>query len=199
MVINTIYKATNSINGKVYIGFDSSWPNRKRVHKSASKTGDCKFYRAIRKYGWDNFVWEVLYQALDKNHTKNIMESHFIEQYDSYNNGYNSTKGGDGTFGLVLSEEARQAISEKNRIPKPLSGNRTTDRKGPNNPRFGKPGTFRGKKHTKETIEKLKQPKANKDNMENLPLSKSVECPHCGKTGQLANMKRWHLDNCKER
>lgn len=195
----TIYKATNIDTGQVYIGFDSSWPKRKTVHKSASKSGDTKFYRAIRKHGWNNFVWESIYQSENKDHTLNEMEAFFIEQYDSYNNGYNSTKGGDGVFGLVLSEEARRSISEKNKIPKPGSGNRTTDRTGPNNPNYGKPGTFKGKHHSEETLARLRQPKKTKENMENKPFSLDVTCPHCGKAGQYANMKRWHLDNCKER
>lgn len=193
----TIYKATNIKTGKVYVGFDSKWPNRKAVHKSAYKKGDTKFYRSIRKYGWDNFVWESIYESPDKKHTLNEMESFFIEQYDSYSNGYNSTKGGDGVFGLVLSEDAKKAISEKNKVPKPDSGNRVTDRSGANNPNYGKPGTFKGKKHTEETLKKLRQPKKDKSHMENRPFSSNVTCPHCRKIGQFANMKRWHLDNCK--
>ena len=38
MNIYTIYRATNTINGKVYIGFDSAWPKRKRGHKSSAET-----------------------------------------------------------------------------------------------------------------------------------------------------------------
>jgi len=101
MNIYSIYKATNKVNGKVYIGFDSNWPHRKNSHKCYHKNGDTKFYRAIKKYGWDNFDWEIIYQSKDKIHTKDIMENYFIEQYHSYKNGYNSTLGGDGTFGFV--------------------------------------------------------------------------------------------------
>ena len=64
MNIYTIYKATNTINGKVYIGFDSKWPRRAQDHKSSSfnekhKDHHSYFHRAIRKYGWNNFIWEV--------------------------------------------------------------------------------------------------------------------------------------------
>jgi group I intron endonuclease len=95
MTIYTIYKATNISNGKVYIGFDSSWPKRKSEHKGSAARGEpYKFYNAIRKYGWDNFVWETIYQSLDYNYTLNFMESYFIKEYNSLKNGYNTRPGG---------------------------------------------------------------------------------------------------------
>ena len=100
MNIYSIYKATNKINHKVYIGFDSKWPHRKNCHKCYHKNGDTKFYRAIKKYGWHNFDWEIIFQSKDKSYTKDIMENYFICEYNSFKNGYNSTIGGDGTFGI---------------------------------------------------------------------------------------------------
>ena len=47
--IYSIYKATNTINGKVYIGFDSNWPNRQNEHKYLLNTRNQKFYYALRK------------------------------------------------------------------------------------------------------------------------------------------------------
>lgn len=111
MIIYTIYKVVNKINGKVYIGFDSNWPNRQQVHKSNSKNIDYKFYRAIRKHGWDNFFWEILYQSKEKNHTLQHMENYFIKEYNSFENGYNSTLGGEGVFGLsrIFTKEERES------------------------------------------------------------------------------------------
>jgi group I intron endonuclease len=123
MIIYSIYKATNKINGKVYIGFDSNWPHRKNSHKCYYKKYDTKFYRAIRKYGWENFEWLVLYQSKDKIYTKDIMENYFICENNSFNNGYNSTLGGDGTFGIKR---------KKQKLPKNHNG-------------------WIGKKHTEET------------------------------------------------
>lgn len=199
-IIYTIYKSVNTINGKVYIGFDSHWPNRQKVHKSASKNQEGKFYRAIRKYGWDNFEWSILYQSKDKNHCLKEMESHFIKEYDSFNTGYNSTLGGDGCFGLILSEESRKKISQGNKIPKPHT------------PEHNKKiaDALRGKKkqpHSEDT--KLKISQSNKgitklfteEHKKNLRChqnnSLKVSCPHCNKIGQLTNMKRWHFDKCK--
>ena len=100
MSIYTIYRATNIINGKIYIGFDSKWPKRKSEHKGDARRGlKYKFYNAIRKYGWDNFTWEPIYQSMDYDHTLNVMEPFFIIEHDSLLNGYNGNPGG-GTASL---------------------------------------------------------------------------------------------------
>jgi hypothetical protein len=108
-MIYTIYKATNLVNDKVYIGFDSKWPNRKEKHKYNSVNPKyagyySHFYCAIRKYGWENFQFDVLYQSKDKDHTLSEMERHFITEHKSFYgfedcNGYNMTLGGEGFFG----------------------------------------------------------------------------------------------------
>jgi len=102
MDIYTIYKATNKVNGKVYIGFDSNWPSRIREHIRQTKYLSRAFNSAIRKYGEDSFSWEVLYQSRDREYTLNVMEPYFIEENESYapkGKGYNLTKGGEGTRG----------------------------------------------------------------------------------------------------
>ena len=201
MIIYTIYKSVNTKTGKVYIGFDSNWPNRVRVHKSASKKEDYKFYRAIRKYGWDNFEWSVIYQSKDKQHTLQEMETYFINEYNSMKIGYNSTLGGDGTLGRKRTKEERlkQSISTKG-ISKPQTPEHSK--------KIG--DALRGKKkgpHSEYTKQKISQ--ANKgipkpfteEHKKNLKChqnnSLKVFCPHCNKTGQLTNMKRWHFDKCK--
>lgn len=103
MKIYTIYRSLNKINNKSYIGFDSNWPSRKSNHANNVKNGiSTIFYNAIRKHGWDNFEWTILYQSIDKNHTKNVMEEYFIREYNTYVDnkcGYNMTYGGDGNNG----------------------------------------------------------------------------------------------------
>jgi group I intron endonuclease len=114
----TIYKVTNTINGKAYIGFDCRWPHRRSVHICEGMTRKNKqypLYRAINKYGRDAFVWEILYQSEDRGHTLNIMEPKLIKEHNTHyidGHGYNMSYGGEGTFGVKLSEETKRKISE---------------------------------------------------------------------------------------
>lgn len=109
-----IYKATNKVNGKAYIGFDSNWPNRKIGHLYHSKNeteNTSYFHRAIRKHGWENFDWIVL-----KENATLEDEIILIEEHNTFHiggRGYNLTKGGDGNLGWVMSEETKKKISEK--------------------------------------------------------------------------------------
>lgn len=99
MIIN---KATNTINNKVYIGLTvQSLEIRISEHKSrCNRTNDNRhFYNAIRKYGLSSFKWEVVDSALLYDDLK-AKEIYWIQYYDSYNNGYNSTIGGDGIIGV---------------------------------------------------------------------------------------------------
>lgn len=205
MKIYTIYKATSKTTGKCYIGFDSNYPNRVRIHKSSAKTQDCKFYRAIRKYGWDDFTWEILFQSTDREYVLNAMEPHFINEYNSFNDGYNSTLGGDGTFGKVLSVEARQLISIKNQVSKPQTKEHIHSRMESlkKNPLAFK--GMLGKTHTDLTKHLIStklsgKPKSEEhiENMKTRPQdTTNLTCEHCGKSGDYKNMKRWHGDRCK--
>jgi len=101
MNIYTIYRATNIINGKVYIGFDSSWPARQQQHKYSAYTfeSNYKFHKALRKYGWDNFIWEAIYQSLEYEYTLETVESKFIHEHNSIKCGYNTLDGGTSWIG----------------------------------------------------------------------------------------------------
>jgi len=200
MSIYTIYKSVNTKTGKVYIGFDSNWPNRVRIHKSASKNQDYKFYRAIRKYGWDNFEWSVIYQSKDKQHTLKEMESYFINEYNSMKNGYNSTLGGDGTFGHKVSDKTKKLISESNKVSKPQTPEHIQKRADALRGKKRKPLSDEIKSKISQATKGIPRP-MSEQHKKNLKCHQNnlikLTCPHCNKTGQLANMKRWHFDNCK--
>ena len=203
MKIFTIYKATCTVNNKVYIGFDSSWPKRIANHRCSSQKENTKFYRAIRKHGFDSFIWEPIYQSLDSEHTLKIMEPFFILEYDSKDHGYNSTHGGDGCMGLVFSEESRFKMSKSQRdCKKTGSGNfnpRTPEqiaefmeyvKKLANTPeaRAKRSAALRGKKKSDSHVEAMKA--RWQDNVQ-------ITCPHCNKTGAFKGMMQWHMDRCK--
>jgi hypothetical protein len=78
-------------------------PPKKAFGKSNQAT-KYYFHKAIQKHGRDNFEWTILYQSFDGEHTKNVMENHFITEYRTFNgfgdcNGYNLSLGGDGNLG----------------------------------------------------------------------------------------------------
>lgn len=90
-----IYKITNTINGKVYIGQSRDIQTRKSQHKYDMRNGGHNehLYRAMRKYGFDNFEFEVLEEC--EIHRLNDLEKKYIEQYNSMSpDGYNIELGG---------------------------------------------------------------------------------------------------------
>lgn len=117
MYFGIIYCATLPSNKKYY-GFTINFENRKRTHKSNVKKGIInKFYNAIRKYGWDSIIWEIIesYESSSKKELKNILsnrEIYWIKESQSYTNGYNNTKGGDGVLGLIWKEKSREKLSK---------------------------------------------------------------------------------------
>lgn len=90
-----IYKITNKENHKIYIGQSVNIEARWRRHKSIpTYLQDKPLYRAFNKYGIDNFTFEII--ELCPISSLNDREKYWIHYYDSYNNGYNLTTGGDG-------------------------------------------------------------------------------------------------------
>ena len=119
MNIYSIYKATNIINGKSYIGFDAKWPTRQQDHKRNHSKKNNKFYAAIRKHKWDNFIWEVVYQSTDKTHTHKFMEEYFIREFNTHcdsGHGYNMSYGGDGGNRSCETKD-KMSIYANNRSP----------------------------------------------------------------------------------
>ena len=94
-----IYKITNVINNKVYIGKSVDIYDRWTAHKRASKPikegGDnFTIHKAIRKYSIENFTFEIIEKCTpDELSEKEIF---WIKYFNSYYNGYNDTLGGDG-------------------------------------------------------------------------------------------------------
>lgn len=125
MDIYSIYKITNTINDKVYIGFTKNFERRIVEHNRNSKKINSHLYYAIRTYGIETFKFEIIYQSLDAEHTKNIMEHYFIEVYDSYYTGYNMTLGGDGTLGRTLTDEQKNMASIRNKGQQSMNKGKT--------------------------------------------------------------------------
>lgn len=96
-----IYKITNNINQKSYIGKSIRIEERWRYHKNNfnnSQDYNKLLYQAFRKYGIENFSFEIL-EKCDSNDIEflNEREQYWIKYYNTFgSNGYNATLGGDG-------------------------------------------------------------------------------------------------------
>ena len=122
------------MNGKIYKYF-----NRKKyeetgeksyyigqtiesIEKRAGKNGyrylkntNSKFANAINKWGWDAFECEILEENIQTREALNEAEIKYIAEYDSYNNGYNTTAGGEGSSGYHITEERKQKMLDGKR------------------------------------------------------------------------------------
>lgn len=109
----SIYKARNTINGKIYIGKDADWPHRQTKHiRMALKNSQLVFHRALRKYGSDAFEWSII-DSCETNEEACRLEIFYIDKLQSFVNGYNMTIGGEGgntSPGRVLSEEEKERL-----------------------------------------------------------------------------------------
>lgn len=109
-----IYKVTNFINNKCYIGQTvKTLEERKRTHT----WGNQLIHKAFKKYGIDNFIWEVIDDTCTSYDNLLEMEYHYIKQYHSYCKewGYNLTLGGEGSLGRECKQETRNKISKSNK------------------------------------------------------------------------------------
>jgi hypothetical protein len=109
-----VYKHTNKLNGKVYIGQTCQEPRYRWGSSGSGYKHNPHFWSAIQKYGWDNFDHEILFDNLSPE--KAIQqEAELIALYDSTNpnKGYNTSSGGEsGLSGVPMTDEHRKKISE---------------------------------------------------------------------------------------
>ncbi len=149
-VYGIIYKITNLINNKIYIGQTTAGFNRRysyfgnndieRVYKYHKHYKDIEGYynphllNAIEKYGFDNFKVDKVFDIAFSKEELDIKEQSWISIYNSFENGYNRCEGGKGSKGKKHTDEWKE--------------NHSNIMKGENNP-------FYGKHHTEETKKKL--------------------------------------------
>lgn len=96
-----IYKITNKINKKSYIGQSIDITTRWRRHKNYPiENSKYPLYKAFQKYGIENFDFEIIEECpiadLDKK------EIFYIQKFNAFYNGYNQTQGGSGTRGFEI-------------------------------------------------------------------------------------------------
>lgn len=162
---------SNNINDKVYIGLTKKDINE-RFESHIDTTRKIKKYaihHAMLKYGIENFMITLIEQTPDI-----LRECYWINYYNSFDEGYNLTMGGDGTYGYNLSEIQRRVRSDNTkRLHKSKS--------------VGMYGKKQSQKQKQIVSDIMKGCKRRIDNL----------CVHCGKYFDTGNYRRWHGDNCK--
>lgn len=139
--MHSIYRITNLVNGKRYIG--QTVNIKKRFHDHQNYSSNTHLKNSITKYGLENFKFEVLFEVSSKTQADKL-EIALIAKYDLTNpmNGYNKDSGGShgspseetrlkqrlSHLGKSLPEEQRHKISESMK---------KNDRTGPRNPMYG--------------------------------------------------------------
>lgn len=109
-----IYSIKNITNNKEYIGKSVNIEERIKTHKRELKRGhhhNSHLQRSYNKYGEECFEYSILYEARE-DEDLDFLEMKFIEERESYTNGYNSTKGGGGDLGLIITDEFREKMKQ---------------------------------------------------------------------------------------
>lgn len=190
-----VYKITNLINNKIYIGKANNIKKRFNAHKTAARRQDpndfSKIHRAMNKYGEDNFFIEELGEYSTETEALQA-EINFIKNLNSQDDsvGYNITLGGEGASGFKHSDESKEKMSnskkglflgEQNPFygknhseeTKKLLSNLASERVGELNPFFGKI-------HSEDSLNKIrenhydKQKYFSKDDIENIKYQKNI-------------------------
>jgi group I intron endonuclease len=146
-----IYKVTNLVNGKIYIGKTNvKFKIRKGNHitRSIFNLDNTIFHNAISKYGTCHFKWEIIDQCLFAD-VLCEMEKFYIKKFNcKIPNGYNMTDGGEGTPGHIVTPETREKLKsshskEKNQwygkhLPEELRRKIGDSHRGAKSVNFGK-------------------------------------------------------------
>lgn len=165
-----IYKYTNLINGKIYIG-QTCRSIKKRAGKDGIHYQGCAhFYRAIQKYGWNNFICEIIIDQLSQDEA-NYWEEYYITSLKSYdyNYGYNIAFGG---LNKTMPDSSRLLISQKAKVryldptQNPMYGKKhnETTKNIMSEKKLGDKNPFYGKHHSIESKIKISQNNKGKTN-----------------------------------
>ena len=160
-----IYKHTNLINNKIYIGQTCQKPENRWGIEGKNYINNSEFYNDIKKYGWNNFSHEILYSNLSLKEADQI-EIDLIKKYDSTNKdkGYNRDKGGHNSL-------HSEATKRKMRINQ-----------------LGEKNSFFKHKHTEETKKLISEALKG----ENHPRRRKVKCIETGTVfNTLSEASEW--------
>lgn len=119
-----IYKVTNKINNKIYIGQTiNSLEHRRKQHEKdcrRNKYYNNRFHNALIKYGFDNFIWECLCECVSIEEL-NSKEQYYISEYNTTDKalGYNLKFGGNNGGKCCDTTKVKISLSSKQKWTNP--------------------------------------------------------------------------------
>lgn len=183
-MFHKVYRIVNLRNGKFYYGRRSS----EMMYDNYMGSG-IRIKAAIKKYGIECFAREILH-TYDTLEEAQQAEQWFLDRWVSHPQCYNMSKASSGghtghyDHGWKMSDEQKAKISDSNR------GRARPDLKGKK--WFDWSGTKFSDTHKQNlSIATKNNPK--------MATKLTITCPYCNKEGNVPNMKRWHMNNCKDK
>jgi hypothetical protein len=220
----TIYRCTNVINSKVYIGKTSTTPKQRfKGHLKDARTDnpECIFHRALKKHGPLNFIIETLATTANPGEI-DLLEKKFIAEndcciLDGEHKGYNMTRGGDGFDSDTVSKNNRRRVADGTH---PWAGERGSVQNSKTQQARIAKGTFHfqgaaGSAHStalhlKHVAEGTNPWAGELGSAQSKAVAarllaegrhhsqQKLTCPNCGKVGAGNALKRWHFKNCRQ-
>lgn len=170
-----IYKTTNLINGKFYVGKDER-------NKPSYLGSGIKLNRAIRKYGRENFVKEVI-EVCSTKEELNEREKYWIKETKAQELGYNIADGGWG--GNTISEENKERILNGFKGGKHTPETRERIRKTREEKKKQNPDAYKMSKENRELMSKVHKGKVHTEEWKRNHSEKMKELYHSGDASQF--------------
>lgn len=142
-----LYVITNLVNHKQYYGWALWCKRRWNEHKCGH--GSKLVYQAIKKYGIENFRFKILCEG-EVSFIKELEQIMIAEECSKAPYGYNLSDGGEGTAGVIPSKETREKMSKS---------------------RMGKRNGMYGRKHSKDTRQRMRKRALKRDPSTYNPVS----------------------------
>ena len=198
MKTGLIYKLTSKTSKKSYIGKSMEYRFETRIADHSQDFSDTHLGRAKKKYGWNDFEIEIIEKGIPKEKMSE-REIYWIEYYDTFHNGYNSTRGGEGgnTYAKVSKEKMEEI---KRKISKKNSGKNN----GNKGQYIGEKNSMYGKHHSNESKEKIskslkgrKKPSTHGENVSKATKGKTKNYICCHKWLQIFDIKKSSFQKMK--
>lgn len=177
-----VYKITNTVNNKSYIGISIHEPEKNRIREHLAGRGNRIIAKAVKKYGKDVFTYEILEENVFEEFLPDLEVAYIANHNTVTPNGYNLDTGGGGSG--RPSENARKKMSEAKKGKKLSTKHRLKISEA-----------NKGKKHSVEHRRRLSEGKTGESN----PFyGKKLSTEHCRKISEKLKGRNFMTEHCQK-